>query len=209
LDAVTARELWEWDASLPSGSWLGNFTSNHDLAADRPGTIFAGRPERLRAQTAWLLLGPGTPFIYYGNEIGQPQGAQRGDTRHRQPLDWEDVARQRENPDSLWHWHRRLIQLRHDHASLRRGKARFLETDAGPDVLAFWREWDGDRTLTLIGAASTRLSVITVNWPADIPGQPDAWLLGDGPLPVREGRTLKAGPLAPFESKVLRWGEQP
>jgi alpha-glucosidase len=117
LDAVTARESWEWDATLPAGSWLGNFTSNHDLAADRPGTIFAGQPTRLRAQTAWLLLGPGTPFVYYGNEIGQPQGPQRGDTRHRQPLDWEEVTRQRDDPGSLWHWHRRLIQLRHDHAA--------------------------------------------------------------------------------------------
>jgi alpha-amylase len=205
LDAVIARELWEWDATLPAGSWLGSFTSNHDLAADRPGTIFAGQPERLRAPTAWLLLGPGTPFIYYGNEIGQPQGPQRGDTRHRQPLDWEEVTRQRDDPDSLWHWHRRLIQLRHDHASLRRGKARFLETDAGPGVLAFWREADADRTLTLLSASSAPLPEITVHLPPDLAGRPNVWRLGEGPLPVKEGRTLKTSPLAPFESKVLGW----
>jgi alpha-amylase len=209
LDAATAKELWQWDASLPAEAWLGNFTSNHDLAADRPGTIFAGQPEKLRAQTAWLLLGPGTPFIYYGNEIAQPQGPQRGDTRHRQPLDWAELNRQRNDPDSLWHWHRRLIQLRHDHASLRRGKARFLETDAGSDVLAFWREVDGNRTLTLLNGSAEALQELTVQLPAEIAGQPDAWVLGDGPLPDREGRSLKLEPLAPFESKVLRWSGSP
>lgn len=209
LDAAVARDLWEWDATLPAGSWLGNFTSNHDLAADRPGTLFATQPARLRAQTAWLLLGPGTPFIYYGNEIGQPQGRQRGDTRHRQPLDWEEVTRQRDDPGSLWHWHQRLIQLRHDHASLRRGKSLFLETDAGPDLLAFWREADGDRTLTLLSASSTPLAEGRVQLPDAVPGRPGAWLLGQGPLPVREDRTLPAGPFAPFESKVLRWDDPP
>jgi alpha-amylase len=209
LDAATAKDPWQWDATLPASAWLGNFTSNHDMAADRPGTIFAGQPEKLRAQTAWLLLGPGTPFIYYGNEIAQPQGPQRGDTRHRQPLDWAEVTRQRDDPASVWHWHRRLIQLRHDHASLRRGKARFLETDAGSDVLAFWREADGDRTLTLLSASAEPVPGFTVQLPAEITGLPTAWLLGEGSLPIREGQTLKFGSLTPFESKVLRWSGSP
>jgi alpha-amylase len=206
LDAPAARELWKWDASLPAGSWLGNFTSNHDLAADRPGTLFAGQPDKIRAQAAWLLLGPGTPFLYYGNEIGQPQGPQRGDTRHRQALDWGELNRQQDDPGSLWHWHRRLIQLRHDHASLRRGKARFLETDAGPNLLAFWRETETDRTLTLLSASPEVLSAVTVKVPPDIAGRPAAWVLGQGPVPLREGRNLPIGTLAPFASKVLRWG---
>jgi glycosidase len=105
-------------------------------------------------------------------------------------------------PDSLWHWHRRLIQLRHDHASLRRGKARFLETDAGPGVLAFWREADADRTLTILGASPS----VTVKLPSEVAGRPDAWVLGEGPIPLREGRNLRIGPLVPFASMVLRWG---
>jgi hypothetical protein len=89
------------------------------------------------------------------------------------------------------------------------GEPRFPETDAGPDVLAFWREADGDRTLTLLGASSTQLPAITVRLPGDASGRPDAWLLGEGTVPERESRTLRAGPLQPFESKVIRWGDQP
>jgi alpha-amylase len=207
LNTAIARDLWEWDAALPSTTWLGNFTSNHDLAADRPGTVFIKYPHKLRAQTAWLLLAPGTPFIYYGNEIGQPQGPQRGDLRHRQPLDWLEVARQRKVPDSIWHWHRRLIQLRHEHASVRRGKAEFLEISAGADVLVFWREAEQDRTLTILTGSNHTAPTFTVNLPPKISGHPRAWALGHGPLPIREGGVLKFGSIGPFEAKVLLWEE--
>lgn len=119
------------------------------------------------------------------------------------------MARQRDDPESLWHWHRRLIQLRHDHASLRRGKARFLKTDAGTNVLAFWREAESDLTLTLLSGSAEALPELTVELPADITGQPTAWVQGEGPIPDRESRSLKLGPLAPFESKVLRWSGTP
>jgi alpha-amylase len=207
LDTAIARELWEWDAKLPTDGWLGNFVSNHDLAADRPGTLFAGNPEKLRAQTAWLLLGPGTPFIYYGNEIGQSQGTQRGDIRHRQPLDWEELARQRNDRGSIWHWHQRLIQLRHDHSSLRRGKVRFLETDAGKRVLAMWREANTERTLTILSGSADPLSALTVKLPPDLQGQPARWVLGSGPTMVNDDGSFKLGPWAPFESKMLLWNK--
>jgi alpha-glucosidase len=205
LDATLARESWEWDATLPRSAWLGNFVSNHDLAADRPGTLFSGQLEKLRAQTAWLLLGPGTPFIYYGNEIGQPQGPQRGDTRHRQPLNWEETHRQRDDPDSIWRWHQRLIHLRHEHASLRRGQACFLQTNSDiTDIVAIWREADGDATLTILSGSSDAVSELVITLPADVEGQGKP-AFGNGSMPVQEDRALKLGPLAPFESKVYSW----
>jgi alpha-glucosidase len=210
LDAGAARESWEWDAGLPTNAWLGNFVSNHDMAADRPGTRFAGEPVKLLAQTAWLLLGPGTPFVYYGNEIGQPQGPQRGDTRHRQPLDWEELNRQRDDPESLWHWHRRLIALRNDHASLRRGKAEFLtvrtsDGAATAKVLALWRQADGDNTLTVFNGSASSVQHLTIKMPSEA-GEPAlGWLLGTGQAPnVAEGN-LELGLLAPYETRLLGW----
>lgn len=205
LDAGIARASWAWDAALPSNAWLGNFVSNHDMAADRPGTLFRGDPRKSRAQTAWLLLGPGTPFIYYGNEIGQPQGPQRGDTRHRQPLDWQEVDKQRDDDGSIWHWHQQLIELRKNYASLRQGKARFLETNAGTDVLAMWRESGGDITLTILSASTNELSELVISLPADIGGRPGAWLFGEGRKPVFARGALNLGSIAAFESKVLQW----
>jgi glycosidase len=184
--------------------------SNHDLAADRPGTLFAGQPEKLRAQTAWLLLGPGTPFIYYGNEIGQPQGPQRGDTRHRQPLEWEEVQRQWDDPGSIWCWHQRLIHLRHEHASLRRGKARFLKTNLDTtDIAAIWREVDGDATVTLLNGSADAVSELVVTLPAHVERHRGKTAFGNDMLPVQENRALKVRSLAPFESKVFCWERLP
>lgn len=207
LDAAVLRNLWEWDADLPAHAWLGNFTSNHDLAADRPGTLFADEPLKQRAQAAWLLLGPGTPFIYYGNEIGQPQGPERGDVKHRKPLNWEEVDRQREDADSLWYHHRELIQLRRASPSIRRGKAQFLEVEAGPEVLAVWREANGESTLTLLNGSARAVEEVVVTLPDGRDESELRWLLGDGPEPKVEGAVLNAGSLKPYEAKVIAVGE--
>jgi glycosidase len=173
------------------------------MAADRPGTLFAGEPRKLRAQAAWLLLGPGTPFIYYGNEIAQAQGPERGDVRHRKPLDWEEVARQRQDADSPWRWTQKLIKLRSAHISLRRGKATFLSTHANSDALALWRESGEDVTLTLFNGSGENLDSLVVDLPENSPVQSRAWVLGEGTLPTAEGVALDLGQLAAYGVKVL------
>lgn len=201
LNPALARDVWTWDAQLPAHAWLGTFTSNHDLAADRPGTLFAKQPDKLRAQTAWLLLGPGTPFIYYGNEVAQPQGPDRGDTKHRKPLDWKTIEHQRGDPASPWRWHQQLIRLRAQHASLRRGKARFLATDAGDRVLALWRTHAGDTTLTLFNAQDAPVESLKVTLPARV--SEGRLLLGSGSIQLAAPDRLEAGALAPYETKLV------
>jgi len=202
LNPAAARDLWTWDAELPPHAWLGTFTSNHDLAADRPGSLFAKQPKKLRAQAAWLLLGPGTPFIYYGNEIGQPQGTDRGDIKHRKPLDWADLERQRKDAASSWRWHQQLIRLRAEHPSLRRGKARFLSTSGGDRVLALWRSHGPDTTLTLFNGQDAPLDSLKVSLPARIAaGQ---FVLGAGAARLDAPDSLDAGPFMPYETKVVR-----
>lgn len=188
LAITQLRSLWAWASDLPTGAWLGNFTSNHDMVGDRPGTIYSSDPARLRAVSAWLLLSPGTPFVYYGNEIGQPQGPESGDLRHRKPLDWDEVSRQQADPASLWNWHRQLLALRAAHPSLRRGPVQVLETSAGPRVLAVLREAEGDRTLTLLNGQALASEALTftaeaADLPAGLPAE----------LPA----------LGPWESRVL------
>jgi alpha-amylase len=201
LDPALARDLWTWDAELPAGGCLGTFVSNHDLAADRPGTLFSSRPDKLRAQTAWLLLGPGTPFIYYGNEIAQPQGSERGDVKHRKPLDWAAVKRQRDDETSVWRWHQQLIRLRAQYPSLRRGKAQLLSTSAGDRVLTLWRTHGDDTTITLFNAQDAPLESLKVALPA--PASRRRFVLGSGPAQGPDSSALEAGSFAPYETKLV------
>jgi hypothetical protein len=78
-----------------------------------------------------------------------------------------------------------------------------LKTNAGPELLALWRETDGDITLTLLNGSADTLEELTVT----LPGIPTVitprWLLGEGRRPKLEGVVLDAGSLAPYEIRVL------
>ena len=203
LNPALARDLWSWDAQLPAHAWLGTFTSNHDLAADRPGTLFAKLPEKLRAEAAWLLLGPGTPFLYYGNEIAQPQGPDRGDTKHRKPLDWAALDVKRADKNSPWRWHQQLIRLRSEHPSLRRGKANSLTRPPASAFCAYGASHGDDTTLTLLSAQDARIESIKVTLPMG--ASKATYILGSGAVHLDAGNALHAGPFAPFEAKVVRF----
>jgi alpha-glucosidase len=73
LEAAGMRAIVEGvEAKLPAGSWPVYTGSNHD--AGRLATRWAGDdPRRARAALLMLLTLRGTPFLYYGDEIGLPE----------------------------------------------------------------------------------------------------------------------------------------
>lgn len=77
----------------------GRFLSNHDqtrVASD----LAKGSPDgiapqgKLRVAASLLLTGPGVPFIYYGEELGQP--GTKPDPDLRTPMRWHEFT----NPDN-------------------------------------------------------------------------------------------------------------
>ena len=72
LEADTMRTIVEGvEEKLPATSWPVYTGSNHD--AGRLATRWAGGdPERARVALMMLLTLRGTPFLYYGDEIGLP-----------------------------------------------------------------------------------------------------------------------------------------
>ena len=67
-----ARSSRAIEAKLPAGAWPVYTGSNHD--AGRLATRWAGDdPRRARAALLMLLTLRGTPFLYYGDELGLPE----------------------------------------------------------------------------------------------------------------------------------------
>jgi alpha-amylase len=155
----------------------GRFLSNHDQV--RVATRLGGHPGKLRAAAALLLLGPGVPFLYYGEEVGQPGG--KPDPELRTPMPWNaderrgfsngqpwrarfpapsgtDVASQTDDPASLLSWYRMLIALRQQSPAILHGGYRALASSS-PRVAAFLRfmEAKGD------GAAHTAIVVVNLS----------------------------------------------
>lgn len=64
------RSIQEWDAALPDYGWPCYVLSNHDVS--RPASRYArtASDSLAKVAAALLLTQRGTPFIYYGEEIG-------------------------------------------------------------------------------------------------------------------------------------------
>ncbi|HLU83651.1 MAG TPA: alpha-amylase family glycosyl hydrolase, partial [Trueperaceae bacterium] len=161
----------------PADAWRGTFIGNHDQT--RVATLFSlpRRDERrLKLAASLLLTLPGTPFIYYGEEIGMADGPGGGDLAKRLPLRWAagddfgfsnvpawaepgaatpgvSVAEQYEDPDSLWWHYRRLISLRRIHPALYSGSTTVVDVGSRA-VLALLREAQGERLLVVANLAA-------------------------------------------------------
>ncbi len=163
----------------PDGVLDGTFLTNHDMP--RVATEFGSDPARLRSAAALLLTLPGTPFVYYGEELGL--AGNKPDPNIRTPMPWNDaepgggfttgtpwrafaagrdqanVAAERDVAGSLLDRYRRLIRLRASSPALRRGTIEVLDPGAGsPQLLAFVREAGGERMLVVHNLGASEVS---------------------------------------------------
>ena len=100
--AVSGQAPSEWiglslrggERLYPSGAHLVRFINNHDT--NRLMSEVEGDWERAKAAAAWLYTAPGTPMIYYGEEIGMfGSKGESGfyDEYRREPMDWFRTGR--------------------------------------------------------------------------------------------------------------------
>ena len=171
-NAARAHAAFEEIARLYPLNQFGSFLTNHDQG--RIANQLRHRPGPMRAAAAMLLLGPGVPFLYYGEEIGMT--GDKPDELIRTPMQWSadrnagfsaappwqapngdwtdrNVAAQAGDPESLLSHYRRLIALRNGSVDLRCGSLEPIRTGV-PDLLAFVRsavpKGGAERTAALV-----------------------------------------------------------
>ncbi len=132
---------------MPDGQYA-TFLTNHDQ--NRVMSVLNGNVDKAKVAAALLLTAPGTPFIYYGEEIGME--GQKPDEDIRLPMQWAadattagftsatpwrapgtktstmNVAAEDKDPNSLLNHYRALIALRKAHPALQTGALTLLET---------------------------------------------------------------------------------
>lgn len=137
---------------------FGSFLTNHDQG--RVANQLKSKDGPMRSAAAMLLLGPGVPFLYYGEEIGMT--GDKPDEHIRTPMQWSaernagfsttpawqaankgyqrlNVEMQRNEAGSLLVHYRTLIGLRNASVDLRQGDLEPIDTKQ-PAVLAFVRQ---------------------------------------------------------------------
>ena len=131
LDSWQAfRAAIPWAIARQQFNLLGSHDTRRILA------LLGGDKARLRLAVGLLLTYPGTPSIYYGDEIGLD-----GDNRACMPWDPSDWDQ------DLRNFYRTLIHLRRTSPALGRGG--FQELLAGEDTLAFLRDTDEEQMIVI------------------------------------------------------------
>ncbi len=176
---------------------MATMLANHDLfAGARVWDQLKGDTAAYRLAAASYLLLPGTPFLYYGEEIGMAGvPTLKGDAQLRTPMSWtadgsgfssgtpfrplspnaatNNVAAAQADPRSLLAFYRQILALRNQQAPLARGGYESPQVDG--TLFSFRRRLGDEQVLVLINygrdAATTRLTGLGANsrWSNEYP----------------------------------------
>lgn len=153
------------------------FLSNHDM--ERVFEELNQNVAKMKLAAAVYLTIPGIPFIYYGEEVGMIGSG--GDEYSRTPMQWApepgsggftsgtpwfpmnanylqyNVESLQSDPNSLWHWYRKLVQARYRHSALRTGEFIAL-SDTYYNLMAYART---DTSETVVALMNFNITLLT------------------------------------------------
>ena len=156
------------------------FLDNHDdifFNGNRFADEVGGSVDKQKLGAVLLLTFPGTPYVYYGSEIGMRKGSQGGDLGKRTPMQWDstskagfttgtpwtsiannsnpiNVSYQLGDPNSLLNLYKRLIKIRKVYPSLRRGDFKLINT-SDSSVVSYIRIGTNESILVVANLSSS------------------------------------------------------
>jgi alpha-amylase len=181
IGTMFAKTLGDVLRFYPPGHF-STFITNHDQ--NRVMSQLGGDEGKARVAASLLLTAPGTPFIYYGEEIGM-MGV-KPDEDIRLPMQWcsdqphacftsgtpwrpvardyptRSVALQEPDPDSLLNHYRALIQLRNAYPALSVGEWTLVESNPGR-VYAALRHTEAQAILVVINVGDRPIEEYRLN----------------------------------------------
>ncbi len=155
------------------------FISNHDM--DRAAGFLTVSSGNMKVAANLYLLSPGSPFIYYGEEIGMKgsRGGANTDANRRLAMLWgdgdtvkdptgttydsskqadTDVARQLSDPDSLLSYYKKLLMIRNANPEIASGTYTSLALD-GTKLGGFISEWQGRSVCVIHNTTAEELTL--------------------------------------------------
>ncbi len=190
-DTTAIANLANYFRTAPAA--MSTMLSNHDsFAGQRAMDQFNGDEAQYKLAAATYLLQPGTPFIYYGEEIGM-RGASANigdDPKLRTPMSWtssntgsggfttgtpfralssnvatNNVQVQQANNTSLLSWYKAVIAARQANPALRSGT--HVSATATGTTLSFQRATSSQRAVVMINYGSGPALVSASGLPAN------------------------------------------
>jgi len=183
LEMVTPEEReWMWREYAPDKDMRLNLGIRRRLAP-----LLDNDLRKIELAKSIVFSLPGTPIIYYGDEIGMGDNIRLPDRNGvRTPMQWKagatagfspakrlyspivsqspyspkevNLEAQRTNPASLWNALHKLIALRKEHPAFGLGDMTWVETHS-KSVLAFWRHRDSDHLLCVANLSDLSIEI--------------------------------------------------
>ncbi len=144
------------------------FLSNHDNT--RVSAQCVNDENQMKMAAGVLLSLKGSPFVYYGEEIGMNSMGDK-DENKRLPMNWSttdttgitkapigaDVVEQKfapldeqlKNPLSLVNYYKRALRIRNENPEIARGSVSVVESLTTADVCAFERIYEGSKVVVV------------------------------------------------------------
>lgn len=173
-----AAALADFRARIPFATAQAAFLqiSSHDTP--RIATVLGDDPVLVRLAVGLLMLWPGVPCVYYGDEVGMAGGR---DPENRQGMVWDEEQWDHD----LRRWYQTLIRRRRDDEVLARGGVQILH--AAGDVLVFARVLGDEVRVVALHRGRTAATVeLEVGWLAPRAEQAREQL-ARGSRPVSDG----------------------
>lgn len=187
-DAKAIQAVSQWFATHPLS--MATMVSNHDIfAGKRLWNQVNGDLAQYKLAAATYLLLPGTPFIYYGEEVGMagglaPDGSvPEGDLQLRTPMSWtadpktagfssgtpfrflsanvatQNAAAEQARPEGILAFYKAMLKLRNTLPSIARGS--YEQPFVDGLVMGYQRRFGPEHSVVLInyGKQPARVSV--------------------------------------------------
>lgn len=138
-----------------------NLLSSHDTP--RFLTLAGGSEARQKLAAAVQFTWPGSPSIYYGEEIGMLGGA---DPDNRRPMDWNRAT----DDNELLRYYRRLIAIRNANPVLHHGDVEIVHSHDAKATFGF-RRTDGNRSILVLVNRSTSSQQVSLSRSLGRPGK--------------------------------------
>lgn len=161
------KEINDFYKSVTTEYLDATFLKNHDQ--NRILSEFGGNEDKMRVAAGILLTLPGTPYLYYGEEIGML--GVKPDEYIREPFVWDvdttdevqtyweqprystdqtvrPLNTQKDDPSSLYNFYRTLIQYRNSSKALTFGNIEITELRRN-EVISFKRSYEQEEILVL------------------------------------------------------------
>ncbi|MEJ2852301.1 MULTISPECIES: alpha-amylase family protein [unclassified Saccharothrix] len=128
-------------------------------------SMLDGDLRRIKMVYSLLFALPGTPVLFYGEEVGMTEDlSQEGRLAVRTPMWWDAARDQRHDQDSLLSWIKQLIRAYRDCPELAWGTYQLIDTPE-PAVLAHRCDIDGGTVIAVhnLGDKEADLDLSTVD----------------------------------------------